>query len=371
LAVAGAITATFLLFRGSWQDGPDEALRDLALWLALGSLAAFGVLAALLGRARRTAALLLLLLPLVELFWMGRQIYRFHPSAWHFPETPAVAFLRAQTGTFRIVGAGAAMFPSTAVFAGVDEIRTHDPMERRDYVALLDEAAGYPREHYFKMIRNLDAPILDLLNVRYLIAPPTTAAPSTRWRTVYESGDAVIFENASVLPRVFAPKAVTWIDAPPPEPFVRNALTRFGSAAGEMFANPDFRSRAWVTGPGPAPTLAPMEAVGYREGVNRASFHIEPPRRDGEGLLIASLLQDGGWRAHDERGRRLATALANGPFLAIRVPADASGVRLTYAPPGFRTGVVISLATLLVLATLGLLHLGRSVTRSVRRADPR
>jgi hypothetical protein len=265
------------------------------------------------------------------------------------------------------------MFPGTAAFAGIEEIRTHDPMERRDYVALLDEAAGYPRSAYFKMLQNLDAPLLDFLNVRYVVSDAGSAPPSVRWRTAYAGKDAAIFESPSVLPRVFVPRQVTWIEAPAPEPAVSDARARFGDAARDIAANGDFRERAWVAGPGPAPATAqrPIAVVDYVESVTRASFRLEPPRRDGEVLLIASLLHDGGWRAHDERGRRLATALANGPFLAIRVPADASRVRLTYAPPGFRTGSVVSLATLLIVAAVGLLNLGRSVTRSVRRADPR
>jgi hypothetical protein len=307
----------------------------------------------------------------LELLWLGSRIYRFDRAGALFPPTPATAFLRDQPGTFRVAGAGAAMFPGTAAFAGIEEIRTHDPLERRDYVALLDEAAGYPRSAYFKMLHNLDAPLLDFLNVRYVVADPGSAAPSVRWRTAYTGDDAAIFESPSALPRVFAPRRVTWIDAPAPEPAVSDAFPRFGDAARAIAANSDFRERAWVAGPGPPVEPRPIEVVDYVESVTRAAFRLEPPRRDGEGLLVASLLQDGGWRAHDERGRRLATALANGPFLAIRVPADVSGVRLTYAPPGFRTGALVSLLTALVLAGIRARQLRRTDTPGNRFADPR
>ena len=67
-------------------------------------------------------------------------------------------------------------------------------------------------------------------------------------------------------------------------------------------------------------------------------------------MLVASLVQDGGWSARNQRGERLAAALANGPFLALSLPPGDYDVRLTYSPPGFRPGNAITLATVLALA---------------------
>ena len=134
---------------------------------------------------------------------------------------------------------------------------------------------------------------------------------------------------------------------------MRDGLAPFGASIAHIAGNTDFLARAWVAGPGPPPPPTEMRAADYVESVNRASFRIDPPRRSREGLLVASLVQDGGWRARDDRGRRLETMLANGPFLAIRIPPGASSVSLSYAPPGFRIGALISAATLLALVALG------------------
>jgi uncharacterized membrane protein YfhO len=67
---------------------------------------------------------------------------------------------------------------------------------------------------------------------------------------------------------------------------------------------------------------------------------------------VASLVNDGGWRAHDEAGNPLATGRVNGPFLAVRVPAGEHRVRLDYAPPGFRAGALVSAASLALAIVL-------------------
>ena len=61
--------------------------------------------------------------------------------------------------------------------------------------------------------------------------------------------------------------------------------------------------------------------------------------------MVASLVQDGGWTARDETGRPLPTGRANGPFLAVAIPEGDHRIRLRYAPPGSRTGAVVTIGT--------------------------
>src|SRR5262249_28595191 len=113
-------------------------------------------------------------------------------------------FLAEQPPPFRVLGEGVSLFPSTNVFAGLQEIRTHDAVERDDYVNLLAGAARYDLRDYFKVIRDLDSPELDRLNVKYLISSPDREPPSKKWRLVYSGPDGRVFENDRVLPRIFA-----------------------------------------------------------------------------------------------------------------------------------------------------------------------
>ena len=69
-------------------------------------------------------------------------------------------------------------------------------------------------------------------------------------------------------------------------------------------------------------------------------------------FLVTSLVQDGGWSAYDDAGRVIGTTLANGPFLALQVRGGDHAISLAYWPPGFRTGMLISVLTLFVTVTV-------------------
>jgi hypothetical protein len=282
--------------------------RELAV--AATFLVAAALLCAVLSRpaagaAFRAVPLLLAVLAAGELFWQGRRLYRLGPRSDFYPPTPLVQFLGRQEKPFRVLGEGPVIYPSTNVFAGVEDVRIHDPIERRDYVEWLDRACGYDPAAFFKHVSNVDCAALDFLNVRYLVATPGRAAPGPRWRPVYSGADGTVFENGSVRPRIS-----------PVEPDAAKISE-------------------------------------YRETTNAVRFRADAPVRDA--VLVASLVQDGGWRARDESGRPLPVSRANGPFLAVTVPRGDHRVSLTYTPPGARAGAAVSLVSLVVAATAAFL----------------
>jgi hypothetical protein len=294
-----------------------------------------------------------------EMFVLAQPLDRLGPSGRLFPETPLVAFLRGRPGLFRTVGAGPALFPNANVFASVEDVRTHDPMERRDYVAFLDATCGYPAGEYFKIIRDLDSPALDFLNVRYVVAAPGTAAPGRRWLRAYSGPDGEVFENPEALARVFAPPTIRAVGAGRPGHF-EDAFRAFGSPPATLLAGLDFHRVAIVVSDGEslgAPAARENAAVitEIRERTNALAFTAEAPTAGA--VVVATVVQDGGWRARDERGT-LVAGRANGPFLAVRLRPGAHRVELSYLPPGLRTGAAISGGTILA-AALGALFAAR------------
>lgn len=270
----------------------------------LGFAAAFLLAAALTGVVFRSAGRLfsasalpvvLAVVAVAELFWQGRRLYRWETPGNFYPPTPLIEFLGRQPGPFRVLGEGPVIFPGTNVFAGVEDVRTHDAVERRDYVEWLDRACGYESREYFKRVAKVDCAALDLLNVKYLVAAPGRPPPGPRWRLVYAGEDGTVFQNLHVRPRVFPAKA--------------------GAA----------------------------RVTGYRETTNTAVFRADVA---GDGaILLSSLVQDGGWIARDERGTRLPVSRTNGPFLSVTVPGGSHTVRLEYSPPGVRLGLAVSVAS--------------------------
>jgi hypothetical protein len=343
----------------AWSQRNFEAVRGASFgltpenkpYLIAGAtlLAALVVVASIIRKPLRFATLGMSLLTVIaggELFRQGMRLSPFSDPDLVYRPTPLVRFLQSRPGTFRIVGQGVTLFPNVGVFSGVEDIRTHDPIERRDYTQFLDAACGYDPSAYFKQIENVNAPALDFLNVRYLVAGPARARPSEKWSLVYSGSDGTVFENASVLPRVYEPERIR--PAPP--------------GAALPFESLDWKREALVTlkgaaDHGPAPDLpAPRARLSdYDETANTVSFRAQAA---GPTVLVASLVQDGGWRAFAENGSSIATGRANGPFLALALPGGDHRIRLEYTTPGFRLGAAISLLSLGAAALLAAVAIG-------------
>ncbi len=276
-------------------------------------LASAAVVAAAARRPRlfgSAGAALLTLVAAAELFRQGTRLVPPSDPENLYPKTPLVRFLESRPGVFRIVGETTAFYPNVGVFAGLEDVRTHDPAERRDYVEFLDATCGYDPVPYFKRIRDVSSSALDFLNVRYLVGEAGRAAPSEKWTAVYSGDDGTVFENARVLPRVFAPDRV--------------------ELASESRAAPgpdaDWSREATVAFEGPPPRVAPGASVAeYAENGNAVTFRSTSP---GETILVASLVNDGGWRGSDEtRGagsdRPRQRALSRGRGAGRRPPRPA------------------------------------------------
>jgi hypothetical protein len=347
----------YLSFRGTHALAGAHAVAFQTRRLAV-TLVVLAVTAVILLAVRRKpglAVVSLTALAAAELLFQWRGLFRLDSPGRIFPETPLVAFLRAQPPPFRVAGQSSAIFPSTNVFAGVEEVRTHDAVERHDYLDFLDATCGYKYE-YFKLLRNLDAAALDFLNVRYVAGLADGSPPGERWRLAYSGADGRLWENARVLPRAFSPATVRLVAPRGPlrEPLA-DANAAFGREAfASIAANSDWSATAWVLSDrdGEEPNSA-AEISDYRETTNEAVFAARGAA--GPSWIVLSLVQDGGWSAKLEdaagSGRRdpLAVARANGPFLAVRVPAGEHRVRLRYRPPGWTAGLWIAAATSLVL----------------------
>ncbi|HTO75189.1 MAG TPA: YfhO family protein [Thermoanaerobaculia bacterium] len=345
-----AIGALLAVTYGVWRfvatpSVPPAALAAArsAFVLPAASLAAgLVVFAATGGRAARFRSFgfgLLILVAAGELFAQGRRLAAWYEVTGLYIETPLIRFLQSRPPPFRIAGEGRMFFPNFNLMAGIDDVRTHDPAERRDYVEFLDATCGYDPAPYFKEIANLDAPALDFLNVRYLVSFPARATPSPKWTPAYSGPDGTVFENAAVLSPVTAPARVRAVRAPPS----RETLRGIDWAREAVIEDP-----SGALGPIPSEN-GRAEILDYAETADRVTFRVRTSGASSASgaILVASLVNDGGWRARDETGRRLTIARADGPFLAVHVPAGEHRIRLDYAPPGFRAGALVSAGTLL------------------------
>lgn len=348
--------------------GALSAQRHAYLLAAATLGAGAAIVAATVGRAGRFGALgvpLLILAAAAELYRQGARLNRMSDPARLYRSTPLVEFLRSRPPPFRIAGEGTAFFPNVGVFAGLEDVRTHDPVERRDYIEFLDATCGYDPSAYFKSIADVGAPVLDFLNVRYLVCAAGRMAPSEKWKPVYAGSDGTVFENSRALPRVMAPERVRSVRRTSSGLLLEAASRAYGAPYRQLFRDLDFGREAIVLEDGRGGFSAvsrarngPAEVSEYAESENSASFRVRVPGGQRGAILVTSLVQDGGWQARDEKGTPIPAGRANGPFLALAVPEGDRRIRLEYTTPGFRLGAGISLACL-ALGALAVLARGR------------
>ena len=234
-------------------------------------LLAFGV--GLAGRVRLLTPLLGIVAYL-ELVRLGQSLYRFGSPADLFPPTPLLEALARQPSV-PCARRGRLSVPELQRLPALQEIRTHDPVERRDYVDYLDQIAGYDRRNYFKLTQNVDAPGLDRLNLKYLVSPPDRRAPSEKWRLVYSGTDGRVFENTHA-----------WAKGVHPGAGQRKPGHRkpFGDRL-PRDRQPDFSFTAQV--PGVTPVLAETSIVSDRGAGTRARPRdFRTRRKDRRPILV-------------------------------------------------------------------------------------
>lgn len=193
--------ATCLLAIYAWiVCRPRTTSADL-----LGVLAVTIVVAVAYAAPRWTATAAFVALA-VELFALNAGFNALVEARYFRPALPMVTAIRERAGSepFRIAGLEWALVPNAAGQYGLEDIRGSDPMSYAAYTRMLGPIVRDDRSIDFDRLVQPDHPLLDLLNVRYLLTEPGVD-PGGRWRRIYRGDDGNVFENPSARPRF-------WVD---------------------------------------------------------------------------------------------------------------------------------------------------------------
>lgn len=325
LLAVGVVFAEFLR---------DPARPPLTPWRAVSFLLPASLLGATLGivRAPLTPARMRFLIVLflagtaADLLRIGIRFNPGTPPDLYFPRSPQVQALQAASRGGRFA-TNSSYLSGMAEMYGLEDVGMQDPMTPARYLDVLRAATGYEApERPLGNVRRLDAPLLDFLNARARLDGETVRAAA--------APDGILPEQligcsdeADLLRRLAAE----------PE-FLRAALV--------VGANETFRGSAEILG---------LE----RPAPERIHLRV---RSDAPRVLVLPESDDGGWSA-ETQGQPLSTFLANGAFLAIRIPAGETRIVCRYLPPGFREGLAASALSAIVAGVL-------IVRRGVRGARP-
>ncbi len=320
--------------------------RDTAVLAMLPSIIVLATAAA------RTPQMLLLTAIIAELWIPTRDWNPVVSASWMYPKTPMLRALddlaKDEQQPFRIVANAATFFPNVSAVYGYEDVRAHDPMANGRYIGLLSHVAGYDPTEYFARWPDWEHPLLDYLNVRYVLTSARGELPP-RFHLRYDAADGRIFENTEVLPRFFT---------------VPNVVIEFRDA---VYAQRLKDHRDWgLTGLldslelesqqqhddffRPRPPNASVATAEIRESSpTDYRLHVRAPRWS---LIVSSIPWWPGWKI-ERNGARVRPIRVNGAFLGFAVPPGELDVRVWYEPWTFRLGAIVSAATFAALLAYG------------------
>jgi Bacterial membrane protein YfhO len=356
--------------------GTEQAL---ALWIASGlvlvALHRVDARPGLLGWAVRSAAAGLLVVPLLA-YGANQRFnsanvasgHELSPSSAIGGQTGVVAFLQHQRDAapaFRIdsVGTAGPLWATACVLWGLDNANGNNPLLPRDTRAFLTALGGRDpsatnigEDRPFPRLL-VTSPLLNLLNVRYIISTsadgadiravdPTAAV--TAFPAVF-SDVYHVYENVAALPRAFVVPNARVVAARAEQ--LQQLATGAVDPRSVVLLDEGASDELAPTG-GPQPGSVTYRAV----GANETSIDV---RGTAGGYLVILDPYWPGWVARRD-GQLVPILRANVLFRAIPVPAGDHQVVLSYEPVNARAG-------LLVTALAGLLALGILAWRPVRR----
>lgn len=245
---------------------------------------------------------------------------------------------------------------NVGMYYGWQDIRGYDSIIPRQYVALMNRIQPQDNELLYNRIAPLyaqqggdvyaalDNPLLDLLNVKYLLTEH--AVPNPTWQEIYADDAVRIYENREVMPRVLiVPEA------------------RVVPAQEQPLTTTDLRSVLFIEEPpGDAGARAPASPQLREARISRYTpndVFVDVNLSD-RGWLLLSDAYFPGWKAYvrpfgadESQETELPIYRANSALRAVYLPADGQWtVRFVYTPMSFKVGIYVSFLAMMTLLML-------------------
>jgi hypothetical protein len=306
---------------------PELAIGVVALVVFVGAAALW----------RQHSAAFAFALTAIELFVFNYPYNAVISERYYVPKLPIIEALetdaRDLNEPFRVLGLDWVFLPNAAAQYGLEDVRGSDPMQWGDYGRFLRTAAV--RDAWIedvKRIADASHPIIDFLNVRYLLAEPGMR-PGATWTQVYSGADGDLYRNDEYMPRFFAP------------PLLRRVGRRDWEE--EIAAGRGFAETPLVSGPGLEAVVSnpPVEVAVAQRGPTEYRLKV---KAEGEAVVASSQPAMRWWRV-TVAGREVPVLRVNGAFLGFRVPAGSSTVWIRYRPWSYWSAVGGGLVAILAL----------------------
>jgi hypothetical protein len=264
------------------------------------------------------------------------------PARWLYPETPAIAWLRAHAGS-----EGRVVMPGhVGLLYGLAEPHGYDGVTPRRIAELVGSVGtgtalvhGYlqnPLEgvgsEAVSPAAVLASPVVDLLGVRYVMLPAGATPIWPHLTLGYDGRDARVFVNDHALPRAFLAFRARCVGDP-------EAVRLIRARALDLREEVVLADCATPPALGPAGGRATATIAAARGNGLRIRTESDAP-----GLLVVTDTWYPGWRARVD-GQPARLWRADHAFRAVPVPPGGHEVELRFVPGAVIAGALVSAAS--------------------------
>ncbi|MGQ9804163.1 MAG: oligosaccharide flippase family protein [Anaerolineae bacterium] len=285
---------------------------------------------------------------------------------------PVVEFLRQDAslwryatftppGTTKTMNANSGMLYDLQTIAGYDSIF---PAQYAGYMALIEpqDELLYNRVASLRTWSSLDSPLLDMLNVKYILTEVEIPNPA-KYRLVYQDRAVRVYENLGVLPRAFtlplSAGVPAWDEA--------EALRTY-----DVHHYVVLDADCWLFRSPPRPAdPVPQTVTRYMLDEVWVDVSVSEPS-----WLVLGDSHFPGWRAFirprgagEDAEREATVCRANGNFRAVLVDEGEWTVRFKYSPSSVKIGAFVTFIAGMVILFLVGLYLWRFFYRETDEAD--
>jgi O-antigen/teichoic acid export membrane protein len=249
---------------------------------------------------------------------------------------------------------------NVGIYYGWHDIRGYDSIILRQYVRLMERIAPQTNELLYNRIAPLysnvtgetyailDNPLLDLLNVKYILTEHYI--PNPKWQEIYRDEAMGVYENRSVMARAFI-AAEARVAPDEEQPLLETDLRRV-----VFLEETPVEEHALTPSLGGA-HLQLAEARISRYTANDVFVDINLSDR---GWLVLTDAYFPGWKAYlrpfggnESQEKELRIYRANGAFRAVYLPQSGQWtVRFVYTPMSFKLGLYTSFLAVMTLLLL-------------------
>lgn len=309
-------------------------------------------------RIRRTGFASLLLLLSYDLISYGRNYNTTVSPEKIYPKTPAIEFLMTQQRPFRVVqDTQHHLSFNTLTPFGIEEAGGYSSLYPIRINRLISAIQG-EEKHKGKIfdrwvkIPNFSSPLLDLMNVKYVLTSPGHMLNEQKYKLVFLK-DLAVYENRDVMPRAFAVRRHTL------KQDVDSVLEYMESSAFDMRREVVLEEEP-SAGPLPGNGEALLQQSVTIEGYSPDEVRIRADMPD-NGWVVLTDTYYPGWEA-EVNGRKANIYRADCNFRAVAVGAGENEIVFRYRPFSVRLGILLT--TMGTVSAIAGLFLSRRHNRS-------